>query len=277
MKKIICAIFSLLMMACTISNVHATGDIRLLVSEKIAGNVGVPLVSNIYVTTENEEFNFIDVEIDDDVTSWLNLPDGDFKAVVVSLLEDGKKLEIEVRGTPEEECDDYIIVTVPKGHIENYLLEDLSNDPIEAVVYDITYLPIECYYTLPSTIAGTVSEPLDKQYVYIKVEGDNIALDIEGQIMTEINGLTATCEYLDLAENTISVYFEGTPENQSHEMVDITLPKGSLETNGELALHVPFREDVLYNINPKAADPAPLPDPEPINEPILIIPTTGID
>ena len=281
MRKIMYVLFLMLFGICSIVSVEASGSIELLVSEKVEGNVGVPLQETIYVFTKDEEFKFVDIEEGDDVTSWLNLPSGCLEAKVVSILDDGYKLKIEVKGTPQEECDDNIIVTVPAGHIENYMLEGLSNNPIEDVVYDITYLPVICYYTEPSTIEGIVDEELNKQYVYIKVEGDNIDIGIEGTTLAHVNGMDAICEYLDLDENTISVYFIGTPEHESHDLVDLTLPAGSLETNTELSLHVPFRDDVKYDINPRKPEPKPDPEPEPEPEPeieiVYVVPYTGVE
>lgn len=277
MKRIIYVLLSALILLGACVEVEASGSIELIVEDSITANVGVPFHQSIHVYAKDKEFRFVEVAENDDVTSWLNLPAGDLKASIISIIEEGYELEIEVRGTAYEECDDYIIVTVPKGHIENYMLEDLANAPLEGVVYDITYLPVSCYYTEPSTIEGTVGEAIDKQYVYIKVEGDNIDIGIEGETLAHVNGMDAVCEYLDLDENVISVYFIGMPEQESHDLVDLTLPAGSLETNHELSLHVPFREDVLYDINPRSVVPEEEPYVPPISEPAYEIPYTGVE
>ena len=299
MKKLL---IILLFLTCLFSykSVKASPLVMVEARGNVEGYVGESVGSQVVILELTDRDYYFDIENYEDITDWFpNIPQG-LEAIAIDHVSDN--IHVSFEGVPNEEKDEFIEVAVPDGYIVDSNSGDsigvLENTPSENAQFKIGVKEPQAVYEREAVITGIAGEQLETQKVYVQLYNTTCEASMVGHVFPEHNGLTPVCIDV-LSSNTLIIEYSGIPQAEDQSLIHTTLLNEDLKC--DLDLEVADREDVRFDIKPKAEpvelepEPIPVPEPEPIPEPLpepvpqpqsetepapvieFIIPMTGIE
>ena len=263
-------LFLILLIVASMKTVSASPLVTVTAEGLVDGYVGENIGSKIVELKLTDEDYRFEIEDGEEVTGWFdNIPEG-LEAYVIGHLEDN--IHVSFEGTPKEERDAYMEVTVPDGSIidtnSGEPIGDLKNIPDENASFQIGRKVPYAEYERESIVSGRVNEELEKQNVYVKLHNTTCKASMMGHEFETVNGLTP--KVIDiLSSNVIVIEYSGVPEEEDHSLIHTILSGEDL--NCEEDLTVPDREDVRFAILGMEEEEAP-----PVVIP-FVIPVTGVE